>query len=680
VIVFLLIAAAIVLTGHGALTAIGRRLDPNELTDLLPLERATGAAVMGLVLWLAASWSLALTHTLTPASLWIVAAAFILAAVATLVVLRPKMPAGDLPPDLQRAIWWSMPVLLWTVFAFWRGAVLPPATHDALAYHLTRAILMVRTHGFAHFLVGDVRINNFPANYELLLADVLAMAGSDRLTEWIGTLTFLLFLLGGIALADRWWRSRGTIGVTLLAMAACPLLLLHSSAHKNDIMAGVFALTAIVFGARWCIHGGAQSLLLTTVSLAAGVGTKPHVGAVFLGLAPFLLWRAIRLIRARQVRFAPLALSVLAAAAAFCLAGVLPFLWAMTPDTAAVGVAGPGAADAAVLWGDYSNLWEVPLLLVMAPFSRADAIWIPWRGESWFWPRRELYFSNWGVLTTILIVLLPFCVLAFRRRGPGRDVRNVASLATLIAVAVILPGQIRPVGFFGAFGRYLIFVVPVIVAWTIPPLVDALRNSERARRAAVAVPIALVVLFGLSVLEYGADDAFTPLEFVLYAAEHPDTRRVFFMERAATVADRMAGPDDTMAIDGAYDSWSYPLYGAQLQRKVLFLPANAGAKDIPASVNWVVIDRSWSALWGDPRLTDMGKFWQYVGTGRLSDADLKLFRELRADPRFRLVYRYRRFNQAVFYRIGSTPGFRLPDVPRSMSGASADPKDAATRR
>ena len=189
---FLLIAAAIVLTGHGVLTAIGRHLDPNELADLLPLERATGAAVMGLVLWLAASWSLALTHTLTRTSLWIAAAAFVLAAAATLVVLRPKIPTGDLPPELQQAIWWSMPVLLWTVFAFWRGAVLPPATHDALAYHLTRAILMVRGHGFAHFLVGDARINNFPANYELLLADVLAMAVKRPPTEVDGTLTFLL--------------------------------------------------------------------------------------------------------------------------------------------------------------------------------------------------------------------------------------------------------------------------------------------------------------------------------------------------------------------------------------------------------------------------------------------------------------------------------------------------------
>jgi hypothetical protein len=209
---------------------------------------------------------------------------------------------------------------------------------------------------------------------------------------------------------------------------------------------------------------------------------------------------------------------------------------------------------------------------------------------------------------------------------------------------------------------------------------DALRNSERTRRAAGAVTAAVAVLFALDVYEYAAHDAFTPIEYVLYSAAHPESRRVFFMERAATVADRMAGPNDTMAIDGAFDSWSYPLYGAQLKRKVLFLPANAGAKDIPASVNWVVIDRSWSALWGDPHLTDMGKFWQYVGSGQLSDADLRLFRELRADPRFQLVYRYRRHNQAVFYRIGSTPGFRLPGVARSMSGPSAGPNDPATRK
>ena len=678
-IVFLVVAAAIVLTGLGVLTLIGRRLDPQELSDLSAFERATGAVVMGLVLWLAASWSLALTHTLTSTALWIVAGVFVLAAIATLIALRPKLPTGELSPDVQRAIWWSLPVLLWTVFACWRGAVLPPATHDALAYHLTRAILMMRAHGFEHFLVGDPRINNFPANYELLLADVLAMSGSDRLTEWIGTLTFLWFLLAGIALADRWWRSRSTLGVTLLAITACPILLLHSSAHKNDVMAGAFALTAILFGARWSVRGGTQALLLTTISIAAGVGTKPQVAPVFLGLAPFLLWRAIQLLRTRQVRIAPLARSVIAAVAAFFLAGVYPYLHGIAPNTAAVGMAGT-SSEAAMLWGDFSNLWEVPRLLILAPFSQTDAFWIPWRGESWFWPRRELFFSNWGVLTSILFVLLPFCVIAFRKRGEGRDVRRVASLATLIAVAITLPAQVRPVGFFGAFGRYVIYVVPLIVAWTIPPLIDALRNSPRTKRAAIAVSAAVVVLFAMNVAEYGAQDAFTPIGYVVYAAQNPGTRRVFFMERAGTVVDRMAGPNDTIAIDGGYESWSYPLFGAQLSRKVIFLPQNAGAKDIPANVNFVVIDRSWNALWGDPRLTDMGKFWQYIASGNLAEGDLRLLSELRADPRFRLVYRFRRHNQAVFYRIGSTPGFRSPAVPRSMSGASADPKDATTRK
>src|SRR5207248_4740499 len=76
-----------------------------------------------------------------------------------------------------------IPVVLWTLSALWKGFVLPPQTHDALAYHLPKAAMIAQAHGFEHFAAPDPRIASLPANYELLLADVLVMSGSDTCTE-----------------------------------------------------------------------------------------------------------------------------------------------------------------------------------------------------------------------------------------------------------------------------------------------------------------------------------------------------------------------------------------------------------------------------------------------------------------------------------------------------------------
>ena len=46
----------------------------------------------------------------------------------------------------------------------------------------------------------------------------------------------------------------------------------------------------------------------------------------------------------------------------------------------------------------------------------------------------------------------------------------------------------------------------------------------------------------------------------------------------------------------------------------------------------------------------MGKA-QYLGRGRPTDDDVKVYRQLRNDPRFELVYDERRYNQAVFHRL-----------------------------
>jgi hypothetical protein len=647
-IAFAVLSLSILYCGYPITRVLWRRLDGEDaLGNTTPLELASVSALFGAALWLAVNWALALTHTLTRPPLLVAAAAFVLfAAVDAFRNLRVK-----------RSSLLLIPIALWVVYVLWRGSVLPPDSHDVLAYHLPRAVFIAQTHGYGTFWTGDPRISDLPANYEILLADVLILARSDRLTEWIGTLSFVLFLMAGGAVAERWWGRGRHVAAAVIALAATPVLLLHSGADKNDLMTGWLALVALLAGARWFARGGAMPWLTLIVALGVGGGTKPHQAAIMLGLMPFLIARMVRLLRQRLIGAREIAFTLAAAIIVFVLDGGATYILNVVrqrgaPLTMHVGAMQPGASTI-IQYGDWSNLWQFPYLLLTAPFGTDDtAVWVPWRHERWFWPRYELFFSNFGWLITVLVVALPLCIWRYRRQADDltRRERMAFTAASAIAFFVILPVQFRPIGLFGGFPRYLAFVLPAIVAWTVAPAMRELFGRVDLQRAARFAFAALVVVFGFSAIDIAANDRFSPFEYAMFAAEHPGTRFIWFNSlRAGVMLDRMAGPRDTVAVDAGFDTWIYPAMGTG--RRLVFLRSDNGTIAIPNAAQWVMIDRSWSKLWLHPQFRDMGDFWQYASRGSPSEADTRVLRALRNDPtRWELVFYNPRLNQAIFHR------------------------------
>src|SRR5437016_14671771 len=160
VIGFAVVVVVIFAAGLAVSDRLWRRLDAEQ--DTGGCERFLSGAVTGIALWMAANWCLALTHLFVRPTLIAVVVMLAIAAIA----LRPRV---SLPlPSLL-----IIPIAAWALFAWWKGAVLPPQSFDALSYHLPKALLIMRAHGFEHFVAPDPRITNLPANYELMLADVL---------------------------------------------------------------------------------------------------------------------------------------------------------------------------------------------------------------------------------------------------------------------------------------------------------------------------------------------------------------------------------------------------------------------------------------------------------------------------------------------------------------------------
>ncbi len=663
-----LFVLAFALGGHVCSEGLWRREAARARSLGAPsaLERIVSATACALALTLVVDWGLGYAHLLRRGAL--LACAAVVGALAIAALLRRRRPLGDLlraevpaGPTLL-AIALLTPIALWVVFVLWRSSIVPVLSHDGLNYHMPKAVLMMRAHGVGYFDdATNVRISAFPNNYELLLADILELTGSDAVTEWPSTAFYVLFLLGSGALARRFWGPGLHVLAAPLLAGGAPVVLYHAGAHKNDLMTCALTVASALWVARWIASGEFAAALLALLCVAMGAGTK--FPGLFVAVAVAGVVGASVVLRrgafVRTLSRGELAALAAAAVAAVFLLGGVTYLENLRYTHSLSGP--PGESVMHPGYGRWSHLWQVPVLALIVPFSRTPvAVWVPWRAEYWWWPEYDWYFSHYGVAVTFAAVAMIAGVLRYRKTdaGTSRPIERRAASAVLTgAFLVFLPAHMGPTGWVCGYPRMLAFIVPLVACWSVVPIAREL--GQRAGRAVVAQRLllgALTVALGYYVIMCGTRDAYIPLGYLAEAVRHPGLRfQPCNPNRAGSVVDTMAGPDDVVAVDGDFDTNVYPVYGASLSRRVEYLPPGTGLAEIPADARWVIVDRSWNTVWNNPAFTDMGKGFRYLFRGHATDDDLRVFRQLKQDPRFVLVYRDERANQAIFVRADSVP-------------------------
>jgi len=622
-------------------------------------EIACGSLLAGSALWIASVWIPALLYRLDRPTMLLRTAAVVAAALAALIPRLRRMrnaPAISIEKDV--ALTWvgpALPILIWVGFVVWRSSIVPPLSHDALAYHLPRAVLWIREHGFGPIpLALDVRMRALPANYEMLLADAMLLAGRDAYVEWVAVFFYVAFVVSCGALAQRWWNDapRAALPVVLLA-SAVPVLLLHTGADKNDTMTAFFMVASLVFAGAWITVRDRASLLLCGIATICALGTKPQGLMLAACLFAPVLWCL-----AGELRSGRMTKRVAAGVAGFSLVATMLLGGAFYAEKAF------GSEKAAslksdregfVAYDDWANIWQGPWVLLTAPFSPwSTDLYVPGSHERWFWRRDELYFSHLGVPFAVCALLLPFAWKRFRRDAPERArERLVTSVAAVATLLLMLPVHDVPMPhgiYVAALPRYVLFIVPVVFGLTIAPAF-----LEWVPRGSVRSRIVLYVLAGLflgEALHAAINDSFVPWEFVMAAREHPGTRLIpFDPYRAASVADRLAGEDEKIAFDAGYSAWIQPAFGANLRRPVEFIPPGSGPPVIAGDAKWVVIDRGFSIIWQHEKFRDTSQWRLYLARGKPRAEDVRVLNALLHDPRFRAVLLNRWRNQAVFQRI-----------------------------
>lgn len=599
-------------------------------------EFTTYATAIGMCAWLASLWAIALLHWMVEPVL-IARTCVALGLAAWWAITRRAGP----PPGATRDRALLIFVGAWVLFILWRGWLLPPVSHDALAYHLPKAVLFARAGGYRWFSFLDARIRNIPANYEMLLAENIVLQHRDTITEWISTLFYVLFVFGTAAIAERWWKSRATI-VAVFA-AGVPVALLHSGAHKNDLMTGFFIVAGLVAGGRFVSTADRRALVLAVIVFAAAVGTKPQAAAVAIALAICVAVSAMARPAVREALASTFGKVAIVAVFAFLFLGGAVYISNLINERAVIGVDSTAKHETVIAYGDWPNLWQGPYVLLAGPFApKANALYVPWASQPWFWRRYELFFSHLGIPFALCALALPFALFILRRRATAEMV--VVTAAVAAAFALMLPVNFQPHGMFSiSLPRYALFIVPVVFGWTIAPL------ERRAAKALAAIAVVALVAYSI---DAARNDAFAPWAYVKFVIQHPHTRQVpFDPYRAAEVADRMAGQHDRIAIDAAFGTWIHPAFGVELARPVDFIPQGEGPPRIPVDADWVVIDRGWKILWEHPAFRDLSQARTFLVRGQPGPEDTRVLRYLQGDRRFRLVFYNPVWNQAVFRRI-----------------------------
>ena len=640
-----------------------------------PIEAAAASVILAFFLGIALNWGLAPFHAIGRWTLLAGATVLALTGLAPLRRARARIVAGAravAAADGMGLVGWVAvlaPLATWLVFAVWRGTLTPILNHDALSYHLPRALDIART-GTWHVLdVEDFRLASFPASYEMLLADVILLTGGDQATSLVGVLTYAAGVLVACAFAERRWGSGPLAWLTALVWAGTPLTLLQSVGHKSDTLEAVATVGVALWGARWAAEGGRTPLVLATLSAAVAIGVKatgvPLVAAALVGLAPFgLVARARAALRHPRAALGWVALAV----AALALCGVVTYVtqWLRVGDPRLILQPDDPAAFAtnmAPRYGAWSNLPTFLALAWLEPFSSDPKhVWVPWRHEAWTWPRYELYFSSFGALVSVLAVVAVVVLVAGPRRGrpglpslaslAGPAERRGAAAAFVVLVVLVINLRYHCDGIYVATCRYVMFVPLVVVEWGAARWLASLqRDALRVRLGQVA----LVVAGGVMVregIDSALNDRFAPLSYLGFVVEHPGMRQSAFGQvRGETVVDTFAGPADRVFIDAGFGAWVYLAYGADLSRQVeIASPTPALRDEQIARADWVVVDRYWGVAWGSPGLTDLGKFDEYIDKGAADPRELGVLDALLVDPRFEFVYHDRAMHQLVLHR------------------------------
>jgi hypothetical protein len=513
----------------------------------------------------------------------------------------------------------------------------PPNSFDVLWYHFPRAAFWAQQHAVGYVpQTNDLRLDVFPPAAEIVSAWAMLLAGNERFASLFQLLALVATMLAICGIARRIGLERRDAVFGSLLFATLPVVLLQASTALNDVVLASFVVLAVHF----LLADSRTGLALGSLSLALAMATKPTallalvlllvmaavlapprrwIALVIAGLAGIAVggfWYGVNRVELGSFipRFAPSNempshaaqhVRIPAQLARLAIDAIDP-AGAVGRDRYLYAVAAALIVAGALIVASRRNARGVALVgilagaLVLVPigfhFVHEHALDLYRRAlDRWGEERLAMLgtardpvdpspFVSWygplGLLAFPVAVVL--AVMETRRKRLRWNV-VVLALAPLLYMVIIALG----IGYSEFHGRYLMPAVALgAVTWGLLARIRALAW------AAVAIAITTAVL---AVVHYREKPAgFAVLGGQAHVSIWSRSRLEAFAGANArggsgplTILEQEAWPGDTVALRIRQDDVSYPYFGADLDRRVVFVAGNGVG--LSSEVEWLVV-------------------------------------------------------------------------------------------
>ena len=517
---------------------------------------------------------------------------------------RPRPPRLVLPRDPVVLVLAAAFVasILWELAA---GFLTAPNNGDSLTYRLSRTALWLEDGG-VHWIdaAHTDRQNVLPGNYELEMLFTFATLRSDLAAFLPQLVSHVALALGVAGLARRVGFERPAAAFAGLVAAALPQIALQGSSTQNDLTAAAL----IVAAAYFLLGRTPVELGLAGAALGLAAGVKATVAIALPGV---VLLALVALPPRQLLRMLACAVAATAVFAGYWYAQDI----AKTGDPL-------GASDELELFRPQITPAGTVSTIARATYRFVDFTGVPGARTSWLDeisdagsstfdalgidpnPRASMGHpftftinvrshedhSFFGVLGFLLVVPLSvgFAVAwAVRRTTALRGALALALPLGLFVLALLVR--------FSDDGRYLIAPVALTM-----PLAAAVFRSR-----ALAAATAVVAMIGLAVTH--VDNELRPSGL----SDRPATWALSREEQQALDAPTRLGlleavarvPEDAdVGVVLAPSDWDHPLFGPDLERRLVTLPhqealvdaERRGLRYVVFGTAWQPVRRGWS--------------------------------------------------------------------------------------
>ncbi len=196
-----------------------------------------------------------------------------------------------------------VPIALALLAAGCCAALCPPNNWDSMVYHMPRQIRWLQQGSVAHFATHEIRQLQMPPLVEFISLHLMILGGGDRLANLVQWSAYLLSVIAGSLLARECGASRRVQIATAAFIALIPMAYVQASSTKNDLVLGLWLLTATWLCLRYWRNPDLPTAFALPVGLCFGLMFLTK-GTGLLFAVPVAILGAVGLLR-RQRRTLP---------------------------------------------------------------------------------------------------------------------------------------------------------------------------------------------------------------------------------------------------------------------------------------------------------------------------------------------------------------------------------------